>query len=314
VTILFDVAWTVGGVSHREGVVVRMAPTDSPLFPDYDLAIQHECMRAVAEVSAVPVPAVIAVDDEGRFFGRPSYVMSRIEGRVASDYPPYAREGWLFDLAPADQTAIYRGAVETLASIHAIDVPEKVLNLLDRSEYGPQGLQQQLSYQRYFLDWASRGEGHPVLTPVFAWLESNRPQDEGPHVLNWGDPKLPNLIYEGVSPVGVLDWEMATIGPPEVDLAHFLVNDRYVTIELKNAPLAGAPTREEVINWYETAAGRPISSEFAWYEAFASFRFGVILIRTFERLVDNGTFTSDTDLVLANRPAAMAAEIIAGGA
>ena len=75
--------------------------------------------------------------------------------------------------------------------------------------------------QREYYEWTRRDDGLriPIIEETFDWLEANWPKDPGETVLSWGDSRPGNMIYDGFTPVAVLDWEMCTLGPREVDLA-----------------------------------------------------------------------------------------------
>ena len=301
-TMLYGIDWAAAGEAQHLDVVVRMGPTEFPLFPDYDLSVQYRCMQEVRARSSVPVPEVLAVDDDGDRLGRPCYVMAAIEGQPVPDFPPFAESGWLFDLAPAAQARVYEQAIDLMAEIHAIDASPPAFGFLDHAAHGPRGVTQCLGRLRTHKAWACRGESHPLLDQLESWLDANLPATTPAPGLTWGDAKLANILYRGTEAVAVLDWEMAALGPGEVDLAYFVVMERYLTEGLGHPPLPGAPDRAAMIERYERAAGRSVTDDFEWYEVLACFRLGSILVRTFERLVAQGIFPADTDLVAMNQP------------
>ena len=79
-------------------------------------------------------------------------------------------------------------------------------------------MDQQLGYQRWYYEWAREDMRLPLIERTFEWLDARRPE-EPRIVLNWGDARIGNMLWRDFEPVAVLDWEMATIGPPEVDVA-----------------------------------------------------------------------------------------------
>ena len=91
---------------------------------------------------------------------------------------------------------------------------------------GKPGIEQQMSYYRDFLDWAAQGEQVPVLESTWQWLVDHQPAEEGEVVLSWGDSRIGNIIWDDFRAAAVLDWEMASLGQPEMDLGWFLYFDR----------------------------------------------------------------------------------------
>src|SRR5205807_1245522 len=95
----------------------------------------------------------------------------------------------------------------------------------------------------------------------FAWLAENWPADPGPDVLNWGDARPGNVIYQGFTPVAVLDWEMAALGPREIDVGWFIFLHRFFQDICKMFDHPGLPDflrRDEVVAHYQDVAGHTL--------------------------------------------------------
>jgi aminoglycoside phosphotransferase (APT) family kinase protein len=139
-----------------------------------------------------------------------------------------------------------------------------------------------------YLDWAT-GEGSPLefMEGARKWCERNRPRiDEPPSVL-WGDVQLTNAVFAADGAVAaLLDWEMTTVGPPEVDLGWFLALHE-MTVEQNSSALPGIPTRSEMLDAYEAALGRRVH-DLRWFEVFALMRSGSIMIRMARILAAQG--------------------------
>jgi aminoglycoside phosphotransferase (APT) family kinase protein len=95
------------------------------------------------------------------------------------------------------------------------------------------------------------------------------------------------VLYRGCEPVAVLDWEMATLGPGEVDLGWFLFMNRYLASVAGVPQLPGFPSREAAVAHYEACVGRAVR-ELGWFEAFAAFRYGAVWLRVVQRFADAG--------------------------
>src|SRR5262249_42909356 len=144
-------------------------------------------------------------------------------------------------------------------------------DFLARPEYGATPFAQQLGYYTMMLRWAAAGRAMPIAEAALAWLERHRPLVEPPATLTWGDARIGNMIFRDFAPVAVLDWEMATLGPGEVDLAWWLVLERYHTEGVGAAPLPGFPARDEIVALYQDMVGRRVHDLF-YYEVWGAFR------------------------------------------
>ena len=216
-TILFDA--TFDGATQP--LVVRLAPTaeDTPVFRSYDLEMQFRILQLVAAESSVPVPTARWLERSADPIGSPFFVMDRVDGRVPRDIPPYLFEGWLLDADPADQETLQRASVGILAELHGIDPSGHDTDFLEIDAPGDTALRRHFNDQLAYYEWVRGDRRHPIVEDGLAWLEANWP-DEGPTVITWGDARIGNVMYatDGFEPVAVFDWEMATMGPAELDL------------------------------------------------------------------------------------------------
>ncbi len=291
-TLLFDARWRESGRDEGGSFVARMSPdmTRHPVFPSYDLELQWRCLELVRRHSRVPVPRTRWFERDASALGSAFFVMERVAGRVPPDMPPYVFGSWLSEASPAERAALERNSVEVLAGLHAIDVSGPDAAFLDRPRHGRTPLDQHLGYQREYYDWARGGDRYPTLERVFEWLAQRRPADEGPVCLNWGDARIGNILYRGVTPVAVLDWEMAALGAPEVDLAWMLFMHEFFRALAESAKQPGIPDfmqRERIAGLYEELSGRPVR-ELAYYEVFAALRYAIVSIRTTGRAIALG--------------------------
>jgi aminoglycoside phosphotransferase (APT) family kinase protein len=305
-TALFSVR-TGGAAGEVQRLVARLQPANDPfpVFPVYDLALQQRCMQVVAEHTDVPVPATPWLEEDPQWLGSTFLVMSRVDGRVPADSPPYVFGGWLFDLPPEQRAEVQRNAVEVLAKLHRITPDTADLAFLDRPEHGDSPLRQHLAYQRYYYDWARGDMRSTLIERAFDWLEANVPP-EGPTVLNWGDSRLGNMLFDGTAPVAVLDWEMAAVGPPEIDLAWMVFMHTFFQGMATQYGFPGLPdfmTRDEVTRQYEELTGHTVE-HFDWYEMFEALRFAIVSLRTSKRGIAFGSMEApdDPDDLIMFRP------------
>ena len=276
-TLLCDARFTRDGRSQLERLVIRVQPTGFQVFPEYDMRLQFRTMQLLARTD-VPVPRMFWIEEQDRsVLGAPFYVMGRVEGRVPSDSPPYNASGWLTELPDAEVAAIWWGGIECLAKVARLDHRAAGFSFLERPELGHSALDQNLAYYRSYHDWAARGRAQPTADAAYAWLASKRPEGE-PTGLVWGDARIGNILFDGTRPAAVLDWEMVTLGSPEVDLGWTLFLDRYHSIGVGVPRLPGFPSREASVERWEELAGHRVR-HLHYYEVFAGYRFAVVMMR-----------------------------------
>ncbi|HET6938825.1 MAG TPA: phosphotransferase family protein, partial [Nocardioides sp.] len=224
-TLVFDATWTEDGEQRTGEYVARVAPSpeEFPVFPDYALQDQYDAMRIVGERTDVPVPDVGLFEPTGEVLGTPFFLMDRIEGVVPPDVPPYNwGDNWLADASPEDQRRLQDNTVRAVAGLHAIRDAEDVFSFLDRTDQpGATALARNLAWVRGWYEWSVPDLGPaPIVERTLGWLEANVPDTSGSDtVLCWGDSRIGNVLYRDFAPVGVLDWEMAALGPREMDLS-----------------------------------------------------------------------------------------------
>ncbi len=136
----------------------------------------------------------------------------------------------------------------------------------------------ELDFWADYLDWSSSGEPIPALVDALEWCRAHRPTVESEPVLLWGDVRLGNVIFgDDLVPRAVLDWDMASIGAPEHDVAWFTTIES-TTRSVLGRHLDGFPDREGTIARYEKLSGRTLR-DFDWYETLALIRSTAILTR-----------------------------------
>jgi aminoglycoside phosphotransferase (APT) family kinase protein len=294
-TVLFEM--TAG--DEHERYAARLAPqTDVyPVFPEYDIERQAKCMTIVRTRTDVPAPEVRWVELDERWLGTQFLVMRRIDGEAPPDIPPYVFEGWVLDATPQQRAQLQRRTLEVLAKIHSITPANADLSFLEWPQHGGTALAQQVGHERWYYEWAREGVSYPLIDRTFAWLDAHMPE-ERETVFNWGDARVGNTLYRDFTPVAVLDWEMATMGPREVDLAwmiflHSFFNDLAARFEMPT--MDDFMHRATAIAEYEQLAGVKIR-DLEWFEVFAALRFAIVSVRTSTRGMAYGQMEKPDDL------------------
>jgi aminoglycoside phosphotransferase (APT) family kinase protein len=292
-TLLFDVAFETSNGPQALGLVARIRPMRMFLFPEYDLGAQFRILSAL-EDTEVPVPRACFEEPTGDVIGSAFYLMERVDGRTPSDNPPYNAAGWVTEVEPSERTAMWRSYLETLVALRALDVDALGLGFLAKPELGATPLAQELSYYENYLEWIFSGREHPNVSRSLPWLRANMPGERRDPVLSWGDARIGNMLFQQGRCVGVLDWEMARLMDPMMDLAWGLFLERYHTEGNNVARLPGFLDRGETIALYEELSGEPVH-DLEYYELLAGMRFTVILTRLAQQMMDQGFLPEDTD-------------------
>jgi aminoglycoside phosphotransferase (APT) family kinase protein len=293
-TVLFEM--TVDGETERYAARLAPMPDVYPVFPEYDIELQAKCMNLVRARTDVPVPDVRWVELDPQWLGTPFLVMRRVDGDSPPDIPPYVFGGWVADAPGETRAAMQTRTLEALVKLHQLTPANADLAFLTRPAHGQTALQQQVGYQRWYYDWAREGLSYPLIDATFTWLDEHWPE-EGETVLNWGDARVGNILYRDFAPIAVLDWEMATVGPREVDLAwmiflHEFFHDMAVGFGLPG--MTDFMQRDSVIAEYERLSGHDVR-DLEWFEVFAALRFAIVSIRTSKRGIAYGTMEAPDD-------------------
>jgi len=137
----------------------------------------------------------------------------------------------------------------------------------------------------------------PLIERTFAALDKTRPA-AGPTVLNWGDSRIGNMMFRDFAPAAVLDWEMAALGPAEIDVGWMIFLHRFfedMTHKYSMPCLEDFLQRDRVAEIYAEESGREVH-DLEWFEMFAAQRFAIVSIRTTWRTVAYGDAEAPDDL------------------
>ena len=280
----------------EQRLVVRVAPTKHFLFLNAEFSTQYRVMRSLTDGgSSVPLPRLGRYEEDPQFLGVPFFTMDHVEGQVPPDNIPYTLEGWVIEATPEQQERMWWSGIDALAAVHRTDWRALGLDWLSDEGRGRPGIEQQMSYYRDFLDWAAQGLKVPVIESTWDWLVVHQPPEEGEVVLSWGDSRIGNIIWDDFRCAAVLDWEMATLAQPEMDLGWFLYFDRQFSEGLSVPRPDGFGSREDTIERYSELLGRPMRDVW-FYEVFSGFRFAVIMLRLSDLLVGSDILPQDSDM------------------
>jgi aminoglycoside phosphotransferase (APT) family kinase protein len=284
----------VGRVAYRDGqqlreqrFVLRIQPTEHQLFVTADAIRQAKVMAAIAESSTLPVPGIMFSEADPSILGAPFFVMDFVDGRIPSDIPSWHAHGWTTSLEPGQLERLYRNAIGALADLHALDLEPRFTFLAAADGRSP--LDSYLANLTAWHHWCGSNPllDEPTVHDVLEWLPSHRPTCTRTSLL-WGDARVGNMVFaQDFAVAALLDWEGACIGPPEVDVAWWLIFEDYLSEAQGLTRLQGVLDRESTITAYERLSGQPLC-DLPYYEVLAGFALVLITARLAEVLVRAG--------------------------
>jgi aminoglycoside phosphotransferase (APT) family kinase protein len=281
-TLFVDVTHVSGDDEVEEHYVARLPPAGGGIFPTYDLTGQAEVQRALL-ANGIPAAEPLAVELDEAWLGVPFFVMERVGGEVLTD--GYVASGRLHDDAPDVQGRVQGEFLDRLADVHRIDWAAADLGEL--TPPAARGLRHDVARLEEYLLWATEGDLPQIHAGAIEWLRSNCPRPEPPLSLCWGDPRLGNVLYgPDWSPQALLDWEMASIGAGEMDLAWFVALHELVA-QAVGADLPGFVDRQGMLDRWAGRLGRP-PVDFGWFEVLGLVRSDAIFLRIRSMLLASG--------------------------
>ncbi|MFG1921390.1 phosphotransferase family protein [Cryptosporangium sp. NPDC048952] len=265
-------------------LILRRPPAGRKASSAHDMNREYRVQKHLKPVFRyVPEMVAFCADHEyAGVLGADFYVMEKLDGTIPrKDFPPEIQ------LDPVQARTLAFTVIDTLVELHDVDPAAAGLSDLGRGA----------GYvERQVRGWSDRYRkartwNVPKAESVMAWLDEHRPDDVKSCLIH-NDYRLDNVVLAPDDPlrvVGVLDWEMATIGDPLMDLGGALAywiqhDDPYLSQRARRQPthLPGMPTRREVVEYYCDRAGLS-ADNWAFYEVFGLFRLAAIAQQIYYR-------------------------------
>ena len=251
---------------------LRKPPANPPPGRSDGILREWRVLEALAGTD-VPHAKGLAVCEDPDVLGVPFYLMELVGG-----WSPMSLPGWAppFDAAPETRSRLVFEAVDGLARLSKVDWKERGLAGFGK----PDGFhERQVNRWLQFLQRV-RTRPLPGLDEATHWLETHRPLDFIPGIMH-GDYQFANLMYrhgESGELAAIIDWEMATIGDPKLDMAWFLQifqrqgetpADSYVDLD-------GMPEIDDLVGHYADRSGRQVD-DIDYYLVLAAWKMGIVL-------------------------------------
>lgn len=260
--------------------VLRKKPPGTLIASAHAIDREFRVMKALAG-TGVPVPRMLDYCEDASLIGTPFYLMEFLQGRVFMDQA-------LPGMDNAGREAIYREMNRVIAALHSVDY--KAVGLGD---YGREG--QYVSRQIARWTRQCRESTLPVnasMNRLMEWLPEHLPAGDETTLVH-GDYRLDNLVFHPTQPrvIGVLDWELSTLGHPLADLAYQCMgwripHDLWRGIGGLDLASLGIPDEAQYVKWYGDVTGRDAAGHWDFYIAYNLFRMAAILHGIAQRAAD----------------------------
>lgn len=273
--------WTYRLEYPTHDLILRRPPAGTKAKGAHDMGREYRVQQALAPVFPF-VPEMIAHCADESVIGSEFYVMRRIAGIIPRKNLPRG-----LALTTGQTRTLCLQVLDTLIALHAVDVKTGGLETLGKgSGYCKRQIDGWSERYRKARTW-----NVPRFTGVMDWLAANTPEDVATCLIH-NDFRFDNVVLDAQDPtrvIGVLDWEMATLGDPLMDLGNTLAywieagDDRFIQL-LRRQPthLPGMLTRREVVDYYCSKTGLE-PQNWAFYEVYGLFRLAVIVQQIYYR-------------------------------
>jgi aminoglycoside phosphotransferase (APT) family kinase protein len=267
-------------IGSRE-MVLRRPPFGSKVKTAHDMGREFRVLSKL-HAQYPPAPEVLCFCDDDSLLGAPFYLMKPIHGVILRrDVPPGV------DYSPEVARRVSESFLDNLALLHSLDY--RSIGLADLGK--PQGY-----LERQVRGWVERYHGSrthdiPQVEAISNWIQQHMPSS-GPAALIHNDYKYDNVVLDPndlAKIIGVLDWEMCTIGDPLTDLGSALAywvdaSDPLEILETRWGPTTypGSLTRAQLVQRYAQKTGRDVS-DMSFYLVFARFKIAVIVQQIYYR-------------------------------
>lgn len=274
--------------------VLRRKPPGQLLKSAHAVDREYRVMKALADTD-VPVPRVLHLCEDEGVIGSMFFVMEFLEGRIFWDpgLPELARE---------ERGPVFDSMNKALAALHLVDV--EAVGLADFGRPGSYFARQVSRWSKQYA--ASETKTIADMDRLIAWLEERMPEDDGRVSLVHGDYRIDNMVFapDGPQILGILDWELSTLGHPWSDIAYQCMQWRlpnegvFRGLGDIDRHAHGLPSEAEFVAAYCARVGIPQIDNWAFCLAFSFFRLAAIIQGVYKRALDGNASNRERGLAM----------------
>lgn len=264
----------------QEDFILRRPPFGANIKSAHDMEREYHVLSLLQKAGFTKVPEPILFCEAEDVIGAKFYLMKRVQGVILRNRVP---KGMTIDAQTFHQLS--RSAIDQLVQLHQLDVQKTGLHQLGK----PEGyVQRQVEgwTKRYFN---AQTDDIAAMNETAEWMQKNIPQSKRISFIH-NDYKYDNLVLNAdhlTEIKAILDWEMATLGDPLMDLGTSLAywaeaNDADALKPFNLTWMPGNMTRNEMAQYYSEKSNTPID-DIVFYYAFGSFKVAVICQQIYHR-------------------------------
>lgn len=258
-----DLSWSEGQAAQAARYVVRRQ-AKSEMFPDKSFS-QERCIQDIlSKKTDLPVPKIIAFEDNPTILDGRVYVMEYIKGATPPAISPHEK-GMLIELSEEARRKLWFSGLDQMAKLHGLDPFDLGLDFVSNPAEDGSQLTSLLDYwEQHYLN-SCYEKPLQLMVDAMAWLRANRPEENELSLL-WGDSRNGNMLFDDdQNCVGIIDWELASLGDPHHDLAYWTYNDDHFIHVAANGALSGWPSLDETIDAYQSVSGKIVDRKLLQY-------------------------------------------------
>jgi len=290
-------------IENKEYVLRR--PPKGAIKRGHDMGREYKVQKALKE-AFLKVPQMFAYTDDATVIGSSFYIMEKVNGIILS-----YRKAKELSLPPEEYSAIADSWLNTLIELHRVDY--KALGLADLGRPDGYVERQVTNWGKQYLKAAT--DDVAEAEKVMRWMQENQPRTYN-HSLIHNDYKYDNVVFKDTNwqaVTAVLDWEMATLGDPLMDLGTSLGywtmqgDHEFVKQGIPSPTIfKGNPSRSEIVEQYEIKSGKQVD-HLVFYYVYGLFKIAVIAQQIYYRYKMG--YTSDSRFANLNQASALCCNV-----
>jgi len=268
-------------------LILRRPPRGTKAASAHDMGREYRMLKALRPLFHY-CPEVFHYEENGERLGSPFYIMQRVKGIILRKNLPAG-----LSFSPEAAGTLCRRLVSVQQALHSVDYRRVDLGPVKPEGYAARQVE---GWSRRYR--AARTPDAPDFEAVMTWLADNQPGDTASPAIVHNDFKFDNVVLDPADPmtiIGVLDWEMATVGDPLMDLGNSLAYwvqaddpPELQAMRLMPTHIPGAMTRREIVDHYGSLSGLDTGG-FSFYYCFGLFRLAVIAQQIYYRFYHGQT-------------------------